>query len=111
MAKIRCTVCNLIIDTDVIPDKCPRCGVPKDKFEKIADDKANLIDRSRLTNGLHMHLATLLDKVLEVAEAGIKDNLDPACVVVFTKAKEDATMIKQYVKAEIQVHIGKGKWG
>lgn len=111
MAKIRCTVCNLILDTDVIPDKCPRCGAPQEKIERLADDKANLVDRSRLTNDLHMKLATLLDKVLEVAEAGIKDNLDPACVVVFTKAKQDATLIKQYVKSEIQVHIGKGKWG
>jgi rubredoxin len=111
MAKIRCTVCNLILDTDEIPDKCPRCGAPKEKFEKLADDKANLVDRCRLTNDLHMRLETLADKILKVAEAGIKDNLDPACVVVFTKAKQDAAMIKQYVKAEIQSHISKGKWG
>jgi Rubredoxin. len=111
MAKIRCTVCNLIMDTDVIPDKCPRCGAPKEKFEKLAEAQANLIDRSRFTNDLHMKLEAMLGKVLEIAEAGIKDNLDPACVVVFNKAKEDATMIRQYVKAEIQTHIGKGKWG
>jgi phage FluMu protein Com len=111
MAKIRCTVCNLILDTDAAPDKCPRCGAPKEKFETLAEDKANLIERSRLTNDLHMKLEALLGKVLEIAEAGIKDNLDPACVVVFNKAKQDAAMIRQYVKAEIQAHIGKGNWG
>jgi len=111
MAKIRCTVCNLIIDTETIPDKCPRCGAPKDKIEKVAEDKVSLIDRSRLTNDLHMKLATLLDKVLEVAEAGINDNLDPACVIIFTKAKQENVLTRQYIKAEIQTHIGKGKWG
>ncbi len=111
MAKIRCLVCNLVVDTDVIPDKCPRCAAPKEKFEQIADVAANLIDRSRVTNDLHMKLEAMLGKVLEIAEAGIKDNLDPACVVVFNKAKEDAAMIRQYVKAEIQTHISKGKWG
>ncbi len=111
MAKIRCTVCNLVLDTDVTPDKCPRCGAPKEKFEKLAEPQANLIERSRFTNDLHIKLEALLGKVLDIAEAGIKDNLDPACVVVFNKAKEDATMIRQYAKAEIQTHIGKGKWG
>lgn len=111
MAKIKCIVCNLILDTDIIPDKCPRCGAPKEKIEKLSEAQANLIDRSRLTNDLHMKLEAILGKVLEIAETGIKDNLDAACVAVFSKAKEDATMIRQYVKAEIQAHIGKGKWG
>jgi len=104
-------VCNLIVDTEVIPDKCPRCGAPREKIEKIAEDKSSLIDRSRLTNDLHMKLATLLDKILEVSEAGINDDLDPACVAIFTKARQEAMLTRQYVKAEIQTHIGKGKWG
>lgn len=111
MTKIRCTVCNLILDGDTIPEKCPRCGAPKEKFEKLSEDKLSIIDRSRLTNDLHMKLAALLDKVLETAEAGINDDLDPACVAIFIKAKQDAYLTRQYIKAEIQTHIAKGKWG
>jgi len=111
MTKIRCTVCNLILDGETIPDKCPRCGAPKEKLEQVPEDKSSLIDRSRLTNDLHMQLSGLLDKILQIAEAGINDNLDPGCVAIFTKVKQDSTLTKQYVKAEIQTHIGKGKWG
>jgi len=111
MGKFKCSVCNYVHDGDVAPDKCPRCGAPKEKFVQLAEDKAKLVDRARYTNQLHMSLAGLLDQVRSVAEAGIKDNLDPACVAIFTKAKDEAGLLSQYIKAEIEAHIGKGKWG
>lgn len=111
MKKFRCTVCNFIYEGDDAQDKCPRCGAPKEKFEQIPEEKTKLIDRSKLSNGLHMHLATLLEEVTQVATKGINDNLDPACVAIFTKAKEEAHLLRQFIKAEIQVHISKGKWG
>jgi rubredoxin len=111
MKKFRCTVCNFIYEGEDAPDKCPRCGSPKEKYEQIPEEKVKLIERSRLSNGLHMHLATLLEEVTQVATKGINDNLDPACVAIFTKAKDEAHLLRQFIKAEIQVHIGKGKWG
>ena len=111
MPKWRCTVCGYIHDGDEAPEKCPKCGAPKEKFERIAEEAAKLIDRSRLTNGLHMKLAALASNMGCIAEEGIKDNLDPACVNVFKAAKEWSWLLQQFVKAEIQVHIGKGKWG
>jgi len=111
MKKFRCTMCNFIYEGDDAPDKCPRCGAPKEKFEQIPEDKDRLIERSKLSNGLHMHLATLLEEVTQVATKGINDNLDPACVAIFTNAKEQAHLLRQFIKAEIQVHISKGKWG
>jgi hypothetical protein len=111
MKKFRCTVCNFIYQGNDAPDKCPRCGAPKEKFERIPEDKAKLIERSKLSNGLHMHLATLLEEVTRVATKGIEDDLDPGCVAIFTKAKEEAHLLRQFIKAEIEVHIGKGKWG
>ena len=111
MKKFRCTVCNFIYEGEDAPDKCPRCGSPKEKFEQIPEEKVKLIERSRLSNGLHMHLATLLEEVSQVASKGIEDNLDPLCLAIFTKAKDEAHLLRQFIKAEIQVHIGKGKWG
>jgi hypothetical protein len=111
MKKFRCTVCNFIYEGSDAPDKCPRCGAPKEKFEQVAEDKAKLIEKSKLSNGLHMHLATLLEEVTQVATKGINDNLDPSCVAIFAKAKEEAHLLRQFIKAEIEGHIGKGKWG
>lgn len=111
MAKFKCSVCNYIHDGDSAPDKCPRCGAPKEKFNQLPDEKAKLVEKSRCTNQLLMGLATILDQMHSIAEAGIKDNLDPACVAIFTKARDEAKLLNQFIKAEVEVHIGKGKWG
>lgn len=111
MQMWRCDVCGFIYEGASAPEKCPKCGAPKEKFERIAEDKAKLIERSRLSNSLHMKLSTLLGKIAEVGEEGIKDNLDPGCLAIFTKAREEVKILQQMIKAEIQTHIGKGKWG
>ncbi|MFQ6013963.1 MAG: rubredoxin-like domain-containing protein [Anaerolineae bacterium] len=111
MAKWRCTVCGYIYDGDEPPDKCPKCGAPREKFEQLAEDKAQLVERARFTNGLHMQLYTLLDQVAALAEKGIEDDLDPPCVKIFKQAKEEAWVTQQRIKAEIQGHMNKGKWG
>ncbi len=111
MKKWRCGVCGYVYDGDGPPDVCPKCGAPKEKFEAIADDKAQLIARSRLTNGLHMELYAVMEKAIAIAERGIEDNLDPPCVAIFNTVKEEAWQTQQRIKAEIQGHIGKGKWG
>jgi len=104
-------VCEYIHEGNDLPDKCPRCGATKDKFEKIPEDKAKLIDRSRVTNGLHKKLFTVLRDVENMATRGVEDNLDPACVAIFTRAKQEAALIRKFIRAELQVHVGKGKWG
>ncbi|MFH1230418.1 MAG: rubredoxin, partial [Planctomycetota bacterium] len=90
---------------------CPKCGAPKEKFSLLPEDKAKLIERSRFTNDLHMKLETLMNKVIKITEKGIQDNLDPTCVSLFNKTRIEADIIKQMIKAEIQAHMNKGKWG
>ncbi len=107
----KCSMCQYVTDAAEAPDICPRCGAPKEKFVKLPDDKANLVKRSRFTNGLHQELHAVLDKVEEISNKGIADNLDPACVKVFEKALRDAKEIKQWIRAEIEVHVTKEKWG
>jgi predicted nucleic acid-binding Zn-ribbon protein len=111
MKKFRCTVCGYIHEGNDLPDKCPRCGASKEKFEQIPEDKAKLIDRSRLTNGLHKKLFTILEDVEKIATRGVEDNLDPDCVVIFTRAKQEAALIRRFIRAELEVHMKKGKWG
>lgn len=110
MTKWRC-VCGYIHDGDNPPDSCPKCGAPPERFEKVDGDKADLIERSRLTNSLHQQLYSLLEQVSSVAARGVEDNLDPGCLAIFKKVCLDARVTKQMVKAEIQTHMGKGKWG
>lgn len=109
--KWRCGVCGYIHDGEQPPEKCPKCGAAREKFEQLGTEQAQLIERSRFSNSLHVRLIELMGKVEALAEEGIQDNLDLGCVTVFKAAKEQAHILAQMAKAEIQTHIAKGKWG
>ena len=107
----KCTVCQLILDVEEAPDKCPRCGAPKEKFTELTGDPEELVKKSRETNSLLMELCEIMEQVESMSEEGIEINLDPNCLALFKKAKEQSNVLKQSAKAEIEVHVGKGKWG
>jgi hypothetical protein len=48
---------------------------------------------------------------MDVAEDGVDDNLDPACGRIFKKAMAQAEILQQSIKAELEGHVNKGKWG
>lgn len=107
----KCQVCNLVLDVEEAPDECPRCGAPKEKFDELTDNNRELVEKSRETNSLLMELCEIMEQVEDISEAGIEINLDPTCLALFQKAKEQSNVLKQSAKAEIEVHVGKGKWG
>lgn len=109
--KWRCSTCGYVHDGEEPPQNCPKCGALLEKFGKVEGNASTLIDRSRLTNALHMHLFSVLQEALDVAEKGIADNLDPGCVKIFTYARDKSHLIRQAIKAELQGHMSKGKWG
>lgn len=111
MKKWRCKGCGYVYDGDAPPEICPKCGAPKDQFTEIPEAESSLITRSRITNQLHMEVYGLLERIKEVAEIGVEDELDPGCVSLFNRALQSATELQQAIKAEIAGHIGKGKWG
>ncbi len=43
MAKYRCTVCGYVSE-DGIPDRCPQCNAPKEKFVEISEEKTAYAD-------------------------------------------------------------------
>lgn len=106
----KCQVCGMIVQGDNPPEACPKCGAPKEKFTKLTEEEEKKVVASDRTNDIHMEIASLAMKIAALAEEGIKINLDPPCVALFTKAKDEAWIIKQRSKAEIAGHIGKGKW-
>ena len=108
--KWRC-VCGYIHDGDQAPEKCPKCGAPREKFTLLDEAAAKLVERSRHTNALHCRLVNLARKIEQVCKDGIEDNLDPGCVDVFQKSLAHAYEMMKLSMTEMQVHIAKGKWG
>lgn len=106
----RCGVCGFIYEGEEAPDICPKCGAPKEKFVILTNEDADKIYKSDRTNDIHMELVTLTTKIVELCKEGIEINLDPPCVMDFEKAKDEAWIIKQRAKAEIESHMKKGKW-
>jgi len=107
----RCSACGYVSDGAEAPHKCTKCGAKQEKFVKFDDKEMELVERSRFTNDLHVHLYSLLDQVVALAEDGIDDNLDPGCVKIFKQAQEQGEILQQSIKAELQGHMKKGKWG
>ncbi|RLE38832.1 rubredoxin [Candidatus Woesearchaeota archaeon] len=111
MTLWRCGVCGYLHDGDDAPDKCPKCGAPKEKFSRVSDEEAALITKARKTNYLHMKLTRFLVKIRKYAEAGIHENLDPACVSIFNRIVKDSHENYQSILAELETHMKKKKWG
>ncbi len=107
----RCSVCGYIHLGEESPEKCPKCGAPREKFNNIEEEVQELIERSRFTNLLLAELYSLLDQALDIAAQGIEDKLDPACVDIFNRLEKESRILQQMVKAEIATHISKNKWG
>jgi len=106
----KCTVCGYIHEGDSAPDKCPKCGAPKEKFVALSEEEAKKIYVSDRTNDIHAELIILAMKIEKLAKEGIGLNLDPPCLALFNQAKDDAWVLKQKCKAEIASHLSKGKW-
>jgi len=107
----KCSVCGYIHDGTEAPAACPKCGAPAEKFVALEAEERNLVEKSRLTNGLHMHLLGLYEKIEFIAVDGIEDNLDPAFVKIFERARKDAQELRASIKAELAGHMSKKKWG
>jgi len=71
-------------DGEEPPEDCPKCEATTARFAALDDKAADIVDRSRFTN----HLLIQLFAVLEQAE-----------------------VLQQSIKAELQGHVAKGKWG
>ena len=111
MSKFKCGGCGYIWDGDEAPDVCPKCGAPKEKFSRLDEAAARLVERSRHTNALHCRLVDLTRRMEAVCNDGIADKLDPGCVDVFTKALAHSYDIMKQAMTEMAIHVPKGKWG
>ncbi|MZP42205.1 rubredoxin [Heliobacterium gestii] len=107
----KCGVCGYIHEGEAAPDQCPKCGAAKEKFTALSEEAANLIERSRITNDIHVQLLSLLENIQFLAEEGREEDLDPGCNKLFDRLRQSAVEYRQSIKAELQGHMNKGKWG
>ncbi len=107
----RCTQCGFIWKGEAAPEACPKCGAPKEAFEQVAAEQAELMERSALSNRLHQGLVGLLCQAKEIAKRGIEDDLDPGCVKIFREVEQFADEMQRKIFAELATHMSKGKWG
>ncbi len=110
MAKWKCA-CGYIHDGDEAPETCPKCGASRERFGKMDDDAAALVERSRHTNALHARLVDLGRQMERTCKDGIEDALDPNCVRVFERSLESAYQVMKLAMTEMAGHASKGKWG
>lgn len=107
MVLYKCKNCGYVSDEKI--KKCPKCGSVK--FKELKGDAEELVKKSRKTNYLHMKMTKLLVKLKKYAEAGEKENLDPACVKIFKRVQKDSYESYQSIMSEIAIHVNKEKWG
>jgi len=106
----KCSVCGYVHEGSEAPEKCPKCGSPKEKYNALSEEDAKKIYDSDRTNDIHMEIIKCAMKIKALAKEGIEINLDPPCVALFKQAHDEAWVIKQRSKAEIAGHVGRGKW-
>ncbi len=107
----RCGVCGYVHDGDDAPAKCPKCGAPKEMFSKIGPDEQKLIESSRTTNEMHVAIMGMMKKMQKWAKTIKQENLDPPCVAIADRWLKDTHETIQAIKAELQGHMNKKKWG
>ena len=70
MAKFVCSVCGYVYEGDAAPEKCPQCGVPASKFNKVEEGKLEWAAE---------HVLGVAQGVDEEIVQGLRDNFNGEC--------------------------------
>ncbi len=106
---VKCTVCGYVHQGDA-PDKCPKCGVSADKFITLTEEQTKKLYDADRTNDIHAEIMSLSMAIADLAIEGIEIDLDPGCTKLFKQALDEAWVIKQRSKAELEGHMKKEKF-
>ena len=74
MAKFICSVCGFVYEGDSAPEKCPQCGVPASKFNKV-DESAEKVYVTE-------HVVGVAKDVDAEVLQGLRDNFNGECTEV-----------------------------
>ncbi|MEE1115030.1 MAG: NADH peroxidase [Eubacterium sp.] len=71
MKKWRCLVCGEIVESETVPEKCPRCNAPAEKFVEVVEDEG-------LTWAAE-HVVGVASDVPEDIKADLRANFNGEC--------------------------------
>ena len=63
MKKWRCGGCGYVWDGEQPPEKCPKCGAPKSDFSAVPAEEAQIIEKARITNEMHVAIMSVSKKM------------------------------------------------
>ncbi len=106
----RCEVCGYLHEGEEPPDVCPKCGAPKEKFELLDEEEAEMMRDALKTREIYAAILERLEAVETLAREGIELNLDEGCNDIFGKTRKDTEEIRSMIKEELAGHASECVW-
>lgn len=106
----KCEVCGLILDSELIQDRCPKCQADASRFRTLSREETEKITQQSSDQQLAYRISGRCRTPGAFSGKGIADQLDPGCIQTFELALRQAVLLRQMIRAEIAIHTGKEKW-
>lgn len=110
MKMWRCEVCGYLHEGEEAPDFCPKCGAPKEKFELLDEEEAEMMKDSLATREKYAQIYEHLEAVKALAQEGIDLNLDEGCNEIFSQTQKDIETIHAKIKEELAGRAAECIW-
>ncbi len=110
MKMWRCEVCGYLHEGEEPPDFCPKCGAPKEKFELLDEEEAEMMRDSLATRDKYAQIYEHLEAVSKLAQEGIDLNLDEGCNEIFNQTQKEIENIHNKIKEELAGHAAECIW-
>lgn len=110
MKMWRCEVCGYLHEGEEAPDICPKCGAPKEKFELLDEDEAEMMRDALATREKYAQIYDHLEAINTIAQEGIDLNLDEGCNEIFAKTQSDTETMRKTLKEALAGHADECIW-
>ncbi len=110
MKMWRCEVCGYLHEGEEPPDFCPKCGAPKEKFELLDEEEAEMMRDALATREKYAEILEHLEAVNKLAQEGIDLDLDEGCNQIFGQTQKDIEAIRKMIKEELAGHAQECIW-
>ena len=110
MKMWRCEVCGYLHEGEEPPDFCPKCGAPKEKFELLDEEEAEMMRDALATREKYAEIYDHLEAVNKLAQEGIELNLDEGCNEIFSQTQKDIADIREMIKEGLKGHSQECIW-
>ncbi len=110
MKMWRCEICGYLHEGEEPPDICPKCGYPKEYFELLDEEEAEMMRDALAVREKYVKIGEHLDAIDKIAEEGIDLNMDDICNDIFGQTRKDTENIRERIKEELSGHSNECIW-